>query len=696
MLEKLQKGIISLRFSILSIFVSLFCIAFLLLIGITYVRYTHALTYLAMELMQKASATAHNELDNTLNAASHAEQFSARLIQHGILDTSNQTQMLSYMSHLLNSLPYVQAVGWGDEAGNFLFNEKVTDGTVETEIFKTHPALHQRLKHDHTGKVIENIKSTVVNYDPRTRPWYIVAKQLKKQAWTSVYIYRFENMPGISVAMPIYQTNNQLKGVFLIDMRLDYLSKFISTDQVSAQGITYIVTPDNKIVALPKTIKQEETKTQQMNLIDVHSLKERWVGRSFDIYKKTGMENFKFSYKGENYLAAYQTIKHFAFSGWVIGVVVPQAVFIGQLQKTNLINFILSLGILFFGIWLVSLLVNRVVTPLDDLTKETEKIKRFELTDDHPATSRIREIITLSNAIYSMKMGLRSFQKYVPAELVRNLMKSSQNAKISGRKKELAIFFSDIENFTSIAEKMDPAQLMDHICEYLDVLSRVIVAEKGTIDKYIGDSVMAFWGAPLPEKQPAQRAARAALTCTKRLDELNQKWQQEGKPRFNTRIGVHIGDAIVGNLGSAERLNYTAIGDSVNMASRLEGINKIYGTRIVVSDAMYRILENDFVLRMLDCIQVKGKESSSFIYELLGMKGDSFAFNVDEYRVAFEAAFKAYQQQLWDEAIRGFEACLSIYADDKVAHVFIERCQRFKQSPPAREWNGVWRVDSKM
>ncbi|EKD54888.1 MAG: adenylate/guanylate cyclase [uncultured bacterium] len=242
---------------------------------------------------------------------------------------------------------------------------------------------------------------------------------------------------------------------------------------------------------------------------------------------------------------------------------------------------------------------------------------------------------------------------------------------------------------------MYPAHLMEHICEYFDELSKIIVAEKGTIDKYIGDSIMAFWGAPLSEKNPVHHAAHAALKCFKRLEELNSRWKAEGKPQFITRMGLHVGEAIVGNLGSSERLNYTAIGAAVNTANRLEGINKIYGSSIMVSEAVYKAIKNHFVLRLLDCIRVKGKHKSSFIYELLAVEASHLSFDIHAYRFAFSKGFAAYQRERWDEAINVFNQCLVIYPEDKTALLFIQRCERFKQHPPAKDWDGVWQVSEK-
>jgi adenylate cyclase len=307
--------------------------------------------------------------------------------------------------------------------------------------------------------------------------------------------------------------------------------------------------------------------------------------------------------------------------GWVAGIVVPESDFIGSLRQAQNTNMIISLIILIFGVLLVSKFVESIINPLKLLIKETVKIKNFDLESSLTIKSRIKEVIQLSDAIKTMKHGLKAFEYYVPSKLVRQLIKTGENSKLGGDKKLIVSLFSDIKDFTMIANQADPNQLVKQLNEYFEVITNFITEEGGTIDKYIGDSIMAFWGAPEEIDEPCHHAARVALKFIEELKLRNQQWIIEGQSAFHTRIGIHIGEAIVGNIGSSERINYTAIGDSINIASRLEGLNKAFNTSVLVSANVYELIKHQFELREVGFVSLKGIAKKVKVYELLSYRG---------------------------------------------------------------------------
>ncbi|MFI3215673.1 MAG: adenylate/guanylate cyclase domain-containing protein, partial [Methylococcales bacterium] len=311
----------------------------------------------------------------------------------------------------------------------------------------------------------------------------------------------------------------------------------------------------------------------------------------------------------------------------------------------------ISLVCIFLMMPLGFVFASRIRRPLEALTTEMEKIGRFELNDEIFVPTRIYEINRMVQRLESMRRGLRSFEKYVPSDLVRDLIELGRDAKLGGEKKNLTIFFSDIANFTSISERLEPEKLVGFLGEYLTVVNDALSQNQATVDKYIGDSVMAFWGAPRNVENPAIKSCQAALECQRKINLLSQKWQSNGLDvEFKTRIGIHTGDVIVGNIGSETRMNYTIIGDNVNLASRIESANKFYGTSILVSETTHQQAKKRFVMRLIDFAVLNGKSTPIRLYELVGYKGDMNKNQLYQIEL-FEKAFHFYTERRFPMAI---------------------------------------------
>jgi adenylate cyclase len=276
--------------------------------------------------------------------------------------------------------------------------------------------------------------------------------------------------------------------------------------------------------------------------------------------------------------------------------------------------------------------------------------------------------------------------------LVKEIMKEPEQLKLGGDKKELTILFSDIRGFTSLSEKMKPEELVHLLNEYLSDMTKIIMEQRGLVDKFIGDAIMAFWGAPLKEKKHADLACESALGMKAKLEELNKKWSKEGLPYLKIGIGIHTGKAVVGNIGSEERFDYTAIGDDVNLSSRLEGVTKQYDVYILISEFTLNELSKEFIVRELDHVTVKGKNHPIKIYEVLGKEG-KISKELLEIKEHFEEGLELYKKQKWDDAIKAFHKSLNL--GDKTSKIFIERCEEFKKNPPVKDWDGVWNLKEK-
>jgi len=286
-----------------------------------------------------------------------------------------------------------------------------------------------------------------------------------------------------------------------------------------------------------------------------------------------------------------------------------------------------------------------------------------------------------------------AFQYYLTASVITEMLKDPTKLKLGGDKKQLTALFSDIRGFTSISEQLSPEDLVHLLNEYLTAMTDIVFKYDGLLDKYMGDAIMAVFGAPLNQPDHALRTCRTALEMLQTLKILQVKWSAEGKPFMNIGVGINTGDMVVGNMGSQMRFDYTVMGDSVNLASRLEGINKEYGTNIVISEFTYAIVKDAMFCRELDAVRVKGKKLPVKIYELICENSEAESFR--PYAELFEAGFALYKQALWDEAIDTFQKVMEIKHDDPPSKLYIARCQELKKDPPPQPWDGVFTMTRK-
>ncbi len=347
---------------------------------------------------------------------------------------------------------------------------------------------------------------------------------------------------------------------------------------------------------------------------------------------------------------------------------------------------------------LIAVIAKWISKPLQILSNEIQKIQKFDLADPIALHSRIIEVNDLIHSMNMMKRALRTFGMFVPRDLVRELVASGKPIELGGQDRALTVMFTDVADFTALSERMDPGALLIHISRHLAAISDCVAEEHGTVDKYIGDAVMSFWGAPTPMEDHALRACRAALKAKRVQDRLNEEWEAAHLPTFFVRIGLHTSHVIVGNIGSVQRMSYTAVGDGVNVASRLEGVNKVYGTQICISQAVLDAAGDSVLARPLDKVAVKGRTGGEMVYELLALKTGpedllSTPLQLDSCRLT-QAAFEAYQHQEWQDAILLYQQLFALDPDDIIPEIFIDRCHRFQDEPPLN-WTGVYTLKTK-
>ncbi len=342
-----------------------------------------------------------------------------------------------------------------------------------------------------------------------------------------------------------------------------------------------------------------------------------------------------------------------------------------------------------------------VERPLAALTEEAEAIRQFNLAESPPIATRFAEVSRLVTAMTGMKKALRTLGVYVPRSLVRKLVREGVDASLGGERRVVTVMFTDVQGFTGIAETMDPVELMRVTSTYFEVLTQELLERDATIDKYIGDAIMAVWNAPHRDLAHAMHACHAALRARAMSLELERDFPHRGWPKLHTRFGLHSGEAVVGNVGSSDRMSFTVIGSVVNLASRLEGLSKYYGTQILVSDATRRGAGNAFVFRPVDLVMAKGSQEPIEIFELCGLAKPS---RPEDKALVADAAITAnaphwqrmlacYRAGQFAEAQGHLDAC-RWPQPDPVAQAYADRLRDLRQHVP-EGWTPVMQHQAK-
>lgn len=543
-------------------------------------------------------------------------------------------------------------------------------------------------------------------YDPRTRPWYTQAKESGAQGWTGVYIFFTDKMPGVASATPVFDQTGELRGAVSVEIELHHLSEFLAKSRVEGQGRILLANGTGELVAY--------SDVSRLRKLDTSGGKETWVLQklkdvpddevraSFAALMAresrlpiTRQHQFEVSSGGRRWLAMYSPFPPEVGQPWTVGILVPEDLVLGRVERNRWMSILISLVTIFVALLLAVVLSKAISSPLGRLVEETERIRTLDLSGDRATRSSLSEIDRIVTSVHQMKVGLRSFVKYVPRDLVAELVASGTEATVQGEKREMSVLFSDIAGFTTISEGLDPGMLVAHLNGYFDATTNALLQHGATIDKYIGDAIMAFWGAPRRQADHAERACGAALGLCQVLDTLNLQWREEGLPEMHTRIGVHTGEAVVGNIGSDARLAYTIIGDTVNLASRIEGICKIYGTWVTISEVTYTRVRHRFVARALDLVAVKGRREGVRLYELRCVREGCPPQEL-ELEALSESALDHYQARRWEEAIGAWEEIQRrLGTEDEASALMIRRARAYQTTPPDDDWVGVHRATTK-
>jgi class 3 adenylate cyclase/ABC-type nitrate/sulfonate/bicarbonate transport system substrate-binding protein len=514
--------------------------------------------------------------------------------------------------------------------------------------------------------------------DIRTLPGYQTAKITRTLAVTEPSINPDTGFPILFLRVPIFHGVDFI-GCATANITMDVLSRFLDEHRASARSTTLIADRNNgKIIAFPnmqKSVRVENGKLKIATLADIDDPNVREAHRRHADADTDGFV-FPSPTNGEGFIAAFANFPDGFGRPWQVITLTPIDDFVGTLKATNRLIMVVIIILTMIELFFIFFASRRLSQPVENVSEQLQAIESLQFDVPASRPSNIREIARLEQAAALLRNSLKSFSSFVPLDIVRQLIKSGIPLTLGVEQRFLTVFFSDLENFSTHSETLSPDDLLVQISTYLEQVSAAISEEGGTVDKFIGDGVMAFWNAPVQRDDHVLRACAGALRAARRMESVNDRWEAEGRPRIRIRIGLNCATVLVGNVGSSTRLSYTALGDGVNVAARLEGINKQFGTSICISDSIYEQVRTEIVARPLKRVQVKGRKTEFMIYELLALRAsDDPELRLrdrDEQLCAMTwQASNCLELGEFDAAAFGYREILEVFPNDPVAKAML-------------------------
>ena len=536
-------------------------------------------------------------------------------------------------------------------------------------------------------------------YDVRIARWYKAAADNGLPSWTKIYQVRIDPPAlGLTAVTPILATDEETDAVVGTGITLQQLSDFLGTLKVGTNGRTFIVEHTGHLVATSSGEPLFARDKGQLIRKHAWDSVDPLVGAAAAHLQRShgslgairGELQDSFSLNGSSHLIQVTPYADPFGIDWLIVVAVPEADFAAGIDRNVKTTALLALVALLIAIQGGIMIARRIAQPLLSVAGEMETVSNFEFPENSGSHSKIQEVETIQDSLYRMKRGLQSFERYVSADVVRRVIKSDGGQGLGLKPAEITLFFSDITDFSSLSHKLEPDLLVQLLGDYLGEASNLILMSGGTVDKFVGDAIMAFWNAPQTVRDHPNVACEVALRCIERSRELESQWKERGINSVSYHIGLATGNALVGNVGSEQRMDFTAIGDNVTLASKLEALNRRFGTQVLLTDEMHELVKDKFVLRAVGRVLFSGDAQPTNLYELLGRAEKGKALK--EQAELYNQALGVYTAGHFADAIARVEGFLRKYPDDVVAQRLLERCVLLGDAPPAN-WQGIERLD---
>lgn len=552
---------------------------------------------------------------------------------------------------------------------------------------------------DAGGGQIGSLADQAASYDPRRRDWYRDARtQPQKVVRNEPYAFATTAQVGMTLARAFEG------GAVGVDITLERLMTYVRSVR-SNENQRFVAFDDRNRLLAHFDPDQMFKRTavggvKSVELASTADLTDPVVRQALEVFARDGpYASALLDVAGAEYLATVVHQVGREGGSFFVLYAAPVSDFMGPLADAAARSILAALAVFLLALPAIIYFAHSISRPLSRLSEEAELIQAFQLAAPIKMKSRVREVHALIRSMSGMKGAIREVSKFVPKALVRELLQNEGSVEVGGTMRRVSILFSDVRDFTKIAEDMPPEALLRDLSEYFEELASLIIKEGGTVDKYIGDAIFAFWNAPLPLERHEHVACATAIKCRSALRHLNGRWAKQGLVPWHTRFGIHVGDAVLGNVGSSDRIDYTAIGDTVNIASRLEALNKYYGSEILASGEVVNACSGAFLFRRIDRTQPKGASKPLDVFELLGMvEGpEEYRVTTDMVRLVedWDRVYDVYASRDWLRMLDALQEFAVNHPDDVVAGIYLSRVIGFVLEPPPDDWSGIIRFDTK-
>jgi adenylate cyclase len=657
---------------------------------------------LVREINTRIADTVAGNLQQILTNASASEEALHTVFLQQVIEITNEAKREFVFLSLLQSQPTISWVAFGWPDGNFFGARKDADESIRM-VEVRHGAPGDKpdlLRVDSYAPEVGDphwLERTFGESQFRStgQDWFKAADAGKQPVWTEYAETPLGTQPGIAISGKLTIYGHYL-GVMMVGIDLDRLARFLTALKVTNHGRAFILAPGNKVLTA------SEVGSTAGGWHDLAAIKDplaRAIQGAIE-RDKIDIGNMP-APRSVAVLSAMSDVEHYVtftplpFRHWVVATAIPAEDILGDIPAATRRLYMLVIALVVVLSLIGAFVAHRLISrPIAGIAGQMRQIERFHLEGLTYRPSRLRELDDLSRALRLMGTGLSAFRKYMPADLVEILIREGIEAKPGGRTQPLTVLFTDLAGFTGLSEAK-PDEIVEILGDHLDFMSRIVAAHAGTVDKFIGDSVMAFWNAPASNPLHALSACKAALACRDAFLQSAQGMQAMSAGKIGLRIGLNSGDALVGNIGSRDRLNYTAIGDVVNVASRLEALNKRYGTDILIGEATLAEAGDSVIVRRVDKVAVYGRRGGIQVYELLGLAETKAVLGDLAWIVQYDDGFEHYLRRDFDGAVARFRAADQLRGRDEPSRRMILRCRRMIEQPPPVDWDGTDMAESK-